>query len=52
VTTEPALVGASLFLAAWGYNTPADREAARRDDRIVLLALERFGQDFAAWVHA
>jgi phosphoglycolate phosphatase-like HAD superfamily hydrolase len=50
--TEPTLARAGLFLAAWGYNTPEDREAARRDDRIVLLALERFGQDFAAWGHA
>ncbi len=50
--TEPRLTGAGLFLAAWGYNTVDDREAARRDDRIVLLSLERFTQDFAAWVHA
>ena len=40
-----------LFLAAWGYNTPAQRDAARRDDRIVLLSLAQFGSDFAAWVH-
>ncbi|MBI2492138.1 MAG: HAD family hydrolase [Candidatus Rokubacteria bacterium] len=46
---DPALAGAGLFLAAWGYNTPEERERARRDDRITLLPLERFGRDFAAW---
>ena len=50
VTAEPALAGASLFLAAWGYNTPKDREAAGRDGRIVLLALDRFAADFPAWL--
>ena len=52
VTAEPALAGASLFLAAWGYNTPKDREAAGRDGRIVLLALDRFAADFPAWLEA
>ena len=46
---DPALAGAGLFLAAWGYNTPEERERARRDDRIVLLPLERFAWDFTAW---
>jgi phosphoglycolate phosphatase-like HAD superfamily hydrolase len=49
VETDETLAGARLFLAAWGYNTPAHREAARRDDRIALLALEQFARDFAAW---
>ena len=39
-----------LFLAAWGYNTARDREAARRDGRVVLLSLERFVGDFEDWV--
>jgi phosphoglycolate phosphatase-like HAD superfamily hydrolase len=47
---DRALDGARLFLAAWGYNTPDERESARRDDRIVLLALEQFAADFPAWV--
>jgi phosphoglycolate phosphatase-like HAD superfamily hydrolase len=47
---DPALDGARLFLAAWGYNTPADRDAARRDPRIAPLALEEFAADFPAWV--
>jgi phosphoglycolate phosphatase-like HAD superfamily hydrolase len=46
---DPALDGAGLFLAEWGYNTPADREAARRDARIVSLSLAQFGRDFTAW---
>ncbi|MGH7275751.1 MAG: HAD family hydrolase [Candidatus Rokuibacteriota bacterium] len=50
VKRDPALDAVGLFLAAWGYNTPAQRDAARRDDRIVLLALAQFGSDFAAWV--
>src|SRR5262249_49891466 len=49
-TTELEDVG--LFLAGWGYNTPRDREAARRDDRVVLLALEQFARDFPEWITA
>ena len=49
VKKEPALDRARLFLAAWGYNTADDREAAHRDARIVLLTLARFGRDFPAW---
>lgn len=46
---DSALDGAGLFLAEWGYNTPADREAARRDARIVPLSLAQFASDFEAW---
>ncbi len=49
VETDHALDGAALFLAAWGYNTPADRDAASRDARITLLTLGQFVQDFPAW---
>jgi len=52
VKGTPGLDDVGLFLAGWGYNTPRDREVARRDDRIVLLALERFALDFADWVTA
>ena len=38
-----------LFLAAWGYNFPAERDAARRDGRVTLLALDDFARDFTAW---
>jgi phosphoglycolate phosphatase-like HAD superfamily hydrolase len=50
VKNSPGLDGVGLFLAGWGYNTPRDREVARRDDRIVLLSLERFALDFPEWI--
>ena len=49
VTRAPGLDGVALFLAAWGYNTPRDREAAHGDGRIALLSLERFVGDFSGW---
>lgn len=49
VKRVPELDGVALFLAGWGYNTASDREAARRDDRIVALSLERFVGDFSGW---
>ena len=50
IKREPALAGARLFLAAWGYNTADDRATARNDGRIVLLTLARFARTFSAWV--
>ncbi len=41
-----------LFLATWGYNTPAEREQAERDRRITPLTLERFCGDFSIWPRA
>ena len=38
-----------LFLAGWGYNTPSDRKAVAQDDRIRLLSLAQFTQDFSVW---
>jgi phosphoglycolate phosphatase-like HAD superfamily hydrolase len=38
-----------LFLAGWGYNFPAERQAAGRDGRIRLVSLDDFVSDFAAW---
>ena len=49
VKRVPELDGVALFLAAWGYNTAPDREAARRDDRVELLALTQFVGDFSGW---
>jgi len=47
---QPAdLEAVGLFLAAWGYNTPAEREKARADGRIVLLTLDQFCGEFTAW---
>src|SRR2546425_682348 len=49
VKREPLLDGAGLFLAGWGYTTREDRAAARHDDRIVLLSLDRFCRAFPRW---
>lgn len=40
----------SLFLADWGYNTAAERQAAQDDLAIHLISLAQFSQDFANWV--
>lgn len=50
VTTHADLDDVGLFLAAWGYNTPAARTAARDGGRIHLLELDRFRQGLAAWL--
>jgi phosphoglycolate phosphatase-like HAD superfamily hydrolase len=39
-----------LFLADWGYNTPAERAAAAQDPRVEMLSLERFCQDLSCWI--
>jgi phosphoglycolate phosphatase-like HAD superfamily hydrolase len=49
IETLPDLDDVRLFLAGWGYNFPAEREAARRDRRIGLVSLEDFVSDFSAW---
>lgn len=38
-----------LYLADWGYNTPAHRESVRNHPRIQLLSLSEFAQDFCDW---
>ncbi|WP_353929676.1 HAD hydrolase-like protein [Okeanomitos corallinicola TIOX110] len=38
-----------LFLADWGYNTPSEREAGENDDRIQVISLDQFSQDFSRW---
>ena len=48
-TAERAdLAGARLFLADWGYNTPADR-ARVGGGRIQLLSLDRFAAPLSSW---
>jgi len=42
VAKNPGLEGVCLYLADWGYNTPAHREQARRHRRITLWTLDRF----------
>jgi phosphoglycolate phosphatase-like HAD superfamily hydrolase len=44
---RPDVGGARLFLADWGYNTPADR--ARAGGRIALLSLQQFAAPLELW---
>ncbi len=50
VKSQTDLSKIRLFLADWGYNTPADQAAARQDEQIRLLSLSQFTQDFSAWL--
>jgi phosphoglycolate phosphatase-like HAD superfamily hydrolase len=43
------LTEVGLFLATWGYNTPAEQAEAAADPRIHLLTLAQFCADFSAW---
>ena len=49
VRSHPDLHDVRLFLAAWGYNTPRTREAARIAPRIDLLTLAEFTGPFSRW---
>ena len=49
VTAHGDLDDVGLFLATWGYNTEAARDAARADPRIRLLDLEAFRRGATAW---
>ncbi|BAY64297.1 hypothetical protein NIES22_43930 [Calothrix brevissima NIES-22] len=50
VEQQSDLADVKLFLADWGYNTQAEREAAQNSQRIQLISLSQFGQDFSSWV--
>lgn len=50
IQTQPDLTTVQLFLADWGYNTAAERNAAHQDPHIHLISLKQFSQDFGAWV--
>lgn len=50
IQQQPDLQAVQLYLAAWGYNTPQNRDSARRDPQIRLLSLQQFGQDLTAWI--
>jgi phosphoglycolate phosphatase-like HAD superfamily hydrolase len=52
IKPQTDLASVQLFLADWGYNTPGDRDLARQDERIHLLSLEQFSQDFSRWQHS
>ncbi|MEP0856496.1 HAD family hydrolase [Trichocoleus sp. DQ-U1] len=49
VQQQPDLNDIKLFLADWGYNTAAQRESVAYQERIQLLSLSQFAQDFSAW---
>lgn len=49
VASHADLEEVKLFLADWGYNTPAEKAIADQDKRIQLLPLCQFIQDFSAW---
>lgn len=44
------LVGVTLFLADWGYNTAAEKSRAEQSERIHRLALSQFTAPFTAWL--
>lgn len=50
VQQQTDLEDVKLFLADWGYNTQAEREAAQNDPRTHLLSLSHFSKDFFAWL--
>ena len=50
VTTHADLEDVGLFLAAWGYNTPATRATAQASRRVHLLELDRFRRGLGAWL--
>jgi phosphoglycolate phosphatase-like HAD superfamily hydrolase len=45
----PHLEAVRLFLAEWGYNTARSRTWARANQKIQLLSLDQFNQDFSHW---
>lgn len=50
VEKREELKNVTLFLADWGYNTAAERQEAEQRDRIHLLSLTQFAQDFSNWL--
>lgn len=49
VQQQPDLNQVKLYLADWGYNTAIARDSVRNDERIKLLSLSQFAQDFDNW---
>ncbi len=50
VQEQPDLSDVTLFLADWGYNTPAERSSIAQDPGIHLISLSQFCQDFKVWL--
>ena len=42
ISSQPELEAVKLYLADWGYNTPAERESVLQQSRIQLLTLADF----------
>lgn len=42
VTKAPGAEAWQLYLVDWGYNTPAERQAAAADPRITVVDLQGF----------
>jgi hypothetical protein len=42
ISERPSLEKVRLYLADWGYNTPAQRERAQRHPRVVIWTLDQF----------
>ena len=49
VQQQPDLMTVKLYLASWGYNTPQTRNSIGVEERIKLLSLPQFVQDFSMW---
>lgn len=50
VENQETLAEVALFLADWGYNTASERQQVEESDRIHLISLTQFSQDFSAWI--
>ena len=50
VRQQPDLNDVTLFLADWGYNTPAEREAIAQEPYIYPLSLQTFNQPLSTWI--
>jgi phosphoglycolate phosphatase-like HAD superfamily hydrolase len=50
VQQQSDLATSQLFLAAWGYTTALDQEAARQDSRLRLITLQQFSHPFCVWL--
>ena len=50
VEKQSELANVTLCLADWGYNTESERQQAEKSDRIHLISLAQFGQDFSTWL--
>lgn len=49
VRQQSNLSNVKLFLADWGYNTPAERDSVTHEPQIHLLSLQQFSQTWVAW---